>query len=91
MIADLPRSGIGLAFCTQAISAGARVVIADLKLTSAGGDILAANKSKVTFIKCNVSSRGDLEAAVKHAQEVFGDVPDVYAANAGIPESVRLI
>ncbi|OAA53002.1 NAD(P)-binding domain protein [Cordyceps fumosorosea ARSEF 2679] len=82
-------SGIGLAFCKQALSSGARVVIADLRLTPAAEELAAANKDSVAFLKCDVTNWEDLEAVVPFSETTFGDVPDVYAANAGIGENPR--
>lgn len=69
------------------MSSGARVIIADLKL-SRESEQLAQSNSNVSFYKCNVANWKDLEGLIPHSESTFGDVPDVYAANAGIGESV---
>ncbi|CAK7220240.1 hypothetical protein SCUCBS95973_004092 [Sporothrix curviconia] len=80
--------GIGLAFCKLAVSSGARVIIADLKLNQESEQLVHGNNN-VSFYKCNVANWKDLEALVPYAESQFSDVPDMYAANAGVGESIR--
>jgi NAD(P)-dependent dehydrogenase (short-subunit alcohol dehydrogenase family) len=85
-------SGINLSFAQLAVQAGAKVLIADLKLT-ADGDVfmktMEAKKSAV-FLKCDVTKRGDLENLITVSGKEFGDVPDVYVAGAGVFEPVSI-
>ncbi|KAI8680418.1 hypothetical protein NCS57_00322300 [Fusarium keratoplasticum] len=78
-------SGIGLAFAKLALASGARVIIADLALSPAA-EPLVRNDPNVRFIKCDVQEWDNLEALIPFAEKEFGDVPDVYAANAGVGE-----
>ncbi|KAL1887990.1 hypothetical protein Sste5346_009872 [Sporothrix stenoceras] len=79
-------SGIGLAFCKLALSSNARVIIADLKLNR-DTEALVADNNKASFYKCDVRNWKELEDLVPFSESKFGNVPDVYAANAGIAES----
>lgn len=81
------RAGIGLAFCKLALSSSARVIIADLKLNP-DSERLVHENSNVSFYKCDVRNWKELEALIPYSEAQFGDVPDVYAANAGVGESV---
>lgn len=79
--------GIGLAFCKLALSSNARVLIADLKL-GPDSEKLVEENSRVLFTKCDVTKWNELEDLVSFSKSKFGDVPDVYVANAGVGESV---
>ncbi|KAH8668177.1 hypothetical protein BGZ60DRAFT_505571 [Tricladium varicosporioides] len=80
-------SGINLSFAQLAVQAGARVIVADLKLTSDGEKFMSGEGAKAArFVKCDVSKRADLENLVTASQKEFGDVPDVYIAGAGVFE-----
>lgn len=79
--------GIGLAFVKLALTSGARVIIADLALSPAA-EPLVRNDPNVRFIKCDVQEWDNLEALIPFSEKEFGDVPDVYAANAGVGEPV---
>jgi len=80
-------SGIGLAFTQLCCEAGARVVIADLKLTDEGQEFVdSAKQNQVFFQKCDVSSWPDLHDSITASVKAFGEVPDVYAPVAGIFE-----
>jgi NADP-dependent 3-hydroxy acid dehydrogenase YdfG len=68
---------------------GARVIIADLRLTKEAEDFLATAGVSVVFQPCDVVKRSDLESLIAVSQERFGDVPDVYIAGAGVFEPVR--
>lgn len=82
-------SGINLSFAQFAVQAGARVIVADLKLTSDGEKFMSGEGAKAArFVKCDVSKRADLENLVTASQKEFGDVPDIYIAGAGVFEPV---
>jgi NAD(P)-dependent dehydrogenase (short-subunit alcohol dehydrogenase family) len=84
-------SGIGLSFVQQAVENGARVIIADLKLTTEAEKFMkAAGEKTVVFAECDVSRRADLENLPKASEQAFGEVPDIYIANAGVFEPVCL-
>jgi NAD(P)-dependent dehydrogenase (short-subunit alcohol dehydrogenase family) len=84
-------SGINLAFVKLSVEQGARVVIADVKLTKEAEDFVAQSGVKVViFEKCDVTKRVDLENLAKASTEKFGDVPDVWIAGAGVFEPVFL-
>jgi len=44
--------------------------------------------ANVVFEKCDVTKWADLANLIKVSKEKFGDVPDVYVANAGVFEPV---
>ncbi|OMP86665.1 putative oxidoreductase [Diplodia seriata] len=82
-------SGIGFEFVKLAASAGAKVVVADLKLNDEAETFVESQKRSgkdVFFQRCDVTKRDDLEALVGVAEERWGDVPDVYVASAGVFE-----
>lgn len=85
-------SGINLSFAQLAVQAGARVIVADLKLTSDAEKFMNSQEgSKVAvFLKCDVTKRYDLENLITASEKEFGDVPDVYIAGAGVFEPVSL-
>jgi NAD(P)-dependent dehydrogenase (short-subunit alcohol dehydrogenase family) len=77
-------SGIVLSWVKMAVQQGARVVIADLKLTKDGQAFVDSTDAKaVVFAKCDVTKRADLENLVKASEKAFGDSPDVWIAGAG--------
>lgn len=83
-------SGIGLAFAKLFHSKGGRVVIGDLKLTSAADDFLHGTEvdspGSVIFRNCDVTKWKDLYALISASVQEFGEVPDVYCPGAGIFE-----
>ncbi|KAK2629235.1 hypothetical protein QTJ16_000055 [Diplocarpon rosae] len=80
-------SGICLAFSQLAVHRGARVLIADLRLTSLAEEFLkTADPEAVKFVKCDVTKRADLENLIAVSEQEFGDVPDVYVPGAGVFE-----
>jgi NAD(P)-dependent dehydrogenase (short-subunit alcohol dehydrogenase family) len=82
-------SGINLSFARLAIKKGARVIIADLRLTAdAETFVKQAGAQKVVFAKCDVTKRADLEKLPKASEKAFGDAPDVWIAGAGVFEPV---
>ncbi|KAK4941409.1 hypothetical protein LTR10_018678 [Elasticomyces elasticus] len=86
-------SGINLAFARSAEQSGAKIVVADLKLTREAEEFItnAAGKSTAVFVSCDVTKRTDLENLVEEAQRSFGQVPDVWIAGAGVFEPVRIL
>lgn len=83
-------SGINLSFVQLAVKAGARVIVADLKLTQEGETFMKGDGAKAAkFVKCDVTKRADLENLIVVSEKEFGDVPDVYIAGAGVFEPVR--
>lgn len=82
-------SGINLAFARSAVQQGARVIVADLKLTEDGEKFMKGEGAKAAvFAKCDVSKRADLENLITVSEKEFGDVPDVYVPGAGVFEPV---
>ena len=82
------KTGISLAFVQLAASQGARVIIADLRLSSEAEELVEENQ-KILFVKCDVTEWKDLQNLIGVSEEKFGDVPDVYVAGAGIFDPVR--
>jgi len=84
-------SGINLSFAQLAVKQGARVIVADLKLTEDGEKFMNGEGAKAAvFTRCDVSKRSELENLLKVSEEKFGDVPEVYIAGAGVFEPVCL-
>ncbi|GME56192.1 putative NAD-dependent 15-hydroxyprostaglandin dehydrogenase protein [Neofusicoccum parvum] len=80
-------SGIGLEIVKLATTVGAKVVLADLRLSAeAEAFVKSQNSKSLVFQKCDVSKRRDQERLVTAAEEQWGDVPDVYIASAGLFE-----
>jgi len=80
-------SGINLAFVRLCAHGGARVLIADLKLSPEAEDLIQ-NTTGVIFEKCDVSNWADLRKLVEVTEKKFGDVPDIFVAGAGVFEPV---
>lgn len=76
--------GLGLACAKRFLAEGAAVVIADI-LEDEGQKAIDAMDAaaRVTFVKCDVSSRTDIAAAVDACVEKFGSI-DLLVNNAGI-------
>ena len=82
-------SGINLAFAKLAVQQGARVIVADLKLTTEGESFMNGEGGRAAvFSKCDVTKRSELENLITVSEKEFGDVPDVYVAGAGVFEPV---
>lgn len=85
-------SGINLAFSKLAVQQGAKVLIADLRLTDEGrifvDNAASSSSPTVVFVKCDVRKRADLENLITVSRDTFGSVPDVYIAGAGVFEPV---
>jgi 3-oxoacyl-[acyl-carrier protein] reductase len=74
-------AGFGEGIVRTYVAEGARVVIADLD--AAKGQRLAAELGEaVQFVRCDVSSRADVDALVQACVDRFG-VPDIVVNNAG--------
>lgn len=87
---DTTTAGIGLSFTQRALKLGARVVIADLKLTADAEKIVNDNKEKKAcfFVHCDATRWKDLQNLIDFTAKELGDVPDVYVPCAGILEPV---
>jgi NAD(P)-dependent dehydrogenase (short-subunit alcohol dehydrogenase family) len=84
--------GIGLA-CAQALAAeGASVVLADVN--EAAGQAAARNLSpthaRCAFVKCDVSRKASVDAALEFVVERFGGL-DILVANAGIVHAAEFL
>ncbi|KAK5173522.1 uncharacterized protein LTR77_002203 [Saxophila tyrrhenica] len=81
-------SGINLSFVRLAISSGARVLIADLKLTTEAAELVESSNGSAAFMTCDVSKWKDLEAIPSEVEKAFGKgaVADVWVPGAGIFE-----
>ncbi|KAK7705952.1 hypothetical protein SLS57_009869 [Botryosphaeria dothidea] len=80
-------SGIGLQIVKQAVAAGSKVVLADLRLNDEAETFVKEHGGKdLVFQKCDVSKKRDQERLVEVAEERWGDVPDVYVSSAGLFE-----
>lgn len=60
-----------------------KVIIANLKLSPAA-EAVAQGNDNIGFIKCDVTKWRALQAIITFSEDKFGDITDVYAANAGI-------
>ncbi|KAK0263431.1 hypothetical protein B0A54_00788 [Friedmanniomyces endolithicus] len=81
-------SGINLAFVKLAFDTGAKVLIADLKLTPEAGDLIKASKTHIAFTTCDVSNWSNLKALPSEVTKAFGPAAtaDVWIAGAGVFE-----
>ncbi|KAJ5559799.1 NAD(P)-binding protein [Penicillium frequentans] len=79
-------SGIHLELARIARSKGAKVIIADLKLTEEATVEVERDSANLVFLPCDVMKRSELENIVTTSECVFGDCPDVYVAGAGVFE-----
>ena len=77
-------TGINLAFAKLTHQQGAKILIADLKLTQDAEDFIAANKHAVKFQQCDVTIWSQLEHLFPTCVEAFGDVPDIVIPGAGV-------
>ena len=79
---------INLCFVQLALKSGAKVLIADLKLTDEAEDINKQASDNAAFMKCDVSKWDDLEAIPSEVEKAFGkgSVADIWVAGAGIFE-----
>jgi glucose 1-dehydrogenase len=84
--------GIGLA-CARALAReGASVVLAERDEASgrAAEKALSAEKYKATFVRCDVSRKAEMDAAVAEAVKVYGRL-DILVANAGIVHAAEFL
>ncbi|KAL4902163.1 hypothetical protein BDW74DRAFT_169662 [Aspergillus multicolor] len=81
-------SGIGLAFSKLLQTKGARVLIADLRLSSEAESWLATYNTggQVVFQHCDVTNWAHLENLPVKVKELWGSVPDIWVPGAGIFE-----
>ena len=81
-------SGINLAFVRLALSAGARILIADLKLLPEAAELVDSSDGKVEFTHCDVSDWSHLRSLPSEVQKAFGDdaIATVWIAGAGVFE-----
>ncbi|KAH7077570.1 hypothetical protein BKA63DRAFT_592752 [Paraphoma chrysanthemicola] len=75
-------SGIHLAFCKAAHAQGAKIIIADLRLSEDAGSL----DENIIFHQCDVSKWSDLKELTRVALRSYGEVPDVFVAGAGVFE-----
>ena len=77
--------GIGLACARAFVREGAKVVLADANAEEgrAAAERLAAEGAAARFVRCDVSRKREVEAAVAEAASAFGRL-DILVANAGI-------
>ncbi|KAK2739674.1 hypothetical protein FQN57_006508 [Myotisia sp. PD_48] len=77
-------SGIGLSFVEKALALHAKILIADLKLTTQAESLVHANPDRIAFTTCDVSKWNQLQDSINASKAKFGDIPDVYVASAGV-------
>jgi 3-oxoacyl-[acyl-carrier protein] reductase len=80
-------SGFGAAIATTFAREGARVVLADLN-EAAARKVAAAIGEAAIAVRCDVSKRPDVDAAVKAALDAFGRL-DIVVNNAGVAHTRR--
>ncbi|KAJ4387805.1 hypothetical protein N0V93_008407 [Gnomoniopsis smithogilvyi] len=83
-------SGIGLSFARLFHTHGGRVLIGDVKLTSAAEDFIHTTEvdspGSVIFRTCDVTDWKSLHSLISASVLEFGEAPDVYCPCAGIFE-----
>jgi len=82
-------SGLGGATVDMVVGAGGRAVIADIN-QDAGERKAAAHGERVRFVRADVTSEGDVQAAVQTAVGDFGRLDGVVNA-AGVPAAERVL
>ncbi|WP_054693235.1 3-hydroxyacyl-CoA dehydrogenase [Syntrophomonas palmitatica] len=82
-------SGLGAAAVEMLVDKGAKVVVADLN-EEKGKEFAAKFGDNAVFVKCNVTSTPDNEAAVKTAIDKFGKL-DILVNAAGIGSASKII
>jgi NAD(P)-dependent dehydrogenase (short-subunit alcohol dehydrogenase family) len=73
-------SGIGAAIARAAVAKGAKVCVSDIDLEKAQA---IATEIGGLAVRCDVCDEADIQALIKQATEVHGDV-DIYVSNAGL-------
>lgn len=84
--------GIGLA-CARALAReGASVVLAEREeaVGKAAAQALAGEKLPATFVRCDVSRKAEVDAAVAAAVKAYGKL-DILVANAGIVHAAEFL
>ncbi|OGM45260.1 hypothetical protein ABOM_006456 [Aspergillus bombycis] len=81
-------SGIGFALAKLALESNAKVIIADLK-PSSESTRLVKDHENAHFLKCDVTRWDDLALIMPFSESKLGDVPDIFVANAGVPETEK--
>ncbi len=76
-------SGLGRVGAERFAAEGAKVVIADLASGEDAVEAIAAAGGEATWVSCDVTDPGSVEAAVQHAVETFGGLHVLYN-NAGV-------
>lgn len=76
-------SGLGRVGAERFAAEGAKVVVADMVDGDETVEAIAAAGGEATFVRCDVTDPGSLEAAVEHAVETFGGLHVLYN-NAGV-------
>jgi 3-oxoacyl-[acyl-carrier protein] reductase len=75
-------SGFGAEIARQYAAEGARVVLADINLEGARAVASSIGDSVARAVKCDVTSRGQIDAAVTACRELFGGL-HIVVNNAG--------
>ncbi len=82
-------SGIGAATARQCIQEGAHVVIGDIDAQN-GSALAAAYGNKLSFVKLDVTSPKDWDAAIEYAQKEMGGLTSIVnSAGVSIPISIE--
>lgn len=79
--ANLVLIGIGLAFCIQCLSQGAKIVIAGLSISPEAQELLDTHNTTARFVRCDVAKRSGLQNLPVFSRQEFETVPDVWVAN----------
>lgn len=79
-------SGINLTFAKLAHHHGARILIADISLTSEAHDLLNSDPTNIKYQRTDVTKWTELEALFSNCLQYFADVPDVVVPGAGVYE-----
>ncbi|KAF9894146.1 hypothetical protein FE257_009119 [Aspergillus nanangensis] len=83
-------SGIGLQFARLVHGQGARVLLADLKLSPPAEEFVNAGQlqspGRIVFQPCDVRKWDDLQALIRRSQDTWSEVPDIYIPAAGVFE-----
>lgn len=80
------KLGIGLELAKLVHAKGAKVLIADLRLTPEAESFV--DRRTFFYLQTDVAKWSELENIVTFCNEVLGDVPDVYVAGAAVFEPV---
>jgi NAD(P)-dependent dehydrogenase (short-subunit alcohol dehydrogenase family) len=77
------KTGIGLELTKQAHSIGAKVLVADLKITS-DFDTFARGKENILYVQSDVTKWSDFTKLFDACEKKWNDVPDAYGICAGL-------